>query len=187
MPEKGNEEFSGLLKMGGFVTIGRMKTLRIAVMVLLTALSQWGLWLAYTSSVGYRELCAGAGAAAIAPGAVWVLAGKGKICFRFRWRQAAQAIYVPWNVIVDTWKLMRAVAMQVFSARGAPSLLAAVEFEAAQNDPAAAGREALAITFMTITPNSVVLGIVPDQGVLLYHQIIPSPVATAARHLGARP
>ncbi|HTW95718.1 MAG TPA: hypothetical protein VMD30_13025 [Tepidisphaeraceae bacterium] len=161
-------------------------TVHMAI-IALTAGSQWVLWLAYTDSLGYREMCAGAGGAAIATLAVWIYGIKGKIRFRLSLRDVAQAIYLPWNVLVDTWKIVRAVGMQIFTAGGAPSLVAAVEFEVGQAKPIDAGRQALAITYTTLTPNSIVLGIVPEQGLMIYHRIVPGKLMAATRHLGARP
>ena len=90
--------------------------------------------------------------------------------------------------VSGTVEVLHGLAKQLFTAGGAPSFLAAVPFEiGSQDDPTEAGRRALATTYTTATPNFVVLGLVNEQGLMLYHQIIPGDVLTMTRRLGARP
>jgi multisubunit Na+/H+ antiporter MnhE subunit len=152
-----------------------------------TGLIQWAIWLCYTDSTGYREIIAGAIAAVISTVAVAVFARQAKLRFRFGARHVLQGIYLPWNVLTDTRQLLRALGKQLFSRKGAGSLTAAIAFDAGGNDAASAGRRALAVTYTTITPNCVVLGIVRDKRLMIYHQLLPANVSTMTCNLGARP
>lgn len=151
------------------------------------AASHWILWLAYTNNVGYREIIAGSIAAAISTVAGVVFAHQCKVCYRFRLTDLSQAIYLPWHILADTWNVLGAVAKQLFTRAGVCSLTAAVPFEVGGDDPKSAGRRALAVTLTTITPNSIVLGIVRDQRLMLYHQLVPDDLSGMTRHLGAQP
>jgi multisubunit Na+/H+ antiporter MnhE subunit len=153
----------------------------------LTLLTQWALWLIYTDSTGYREMIAGAIAAAIATLAVMVFTIQGNLSFQLQWKDVVQAIYLPWFALEGTWEILQGLAIQLFTRKGAQSFIGAVPFDVGQDQPRPAGRRALAVAYTTITPNFVVLGIVHAQGLLLYHQIVPGKVRAMTRHLGARP
>jgi hypothetical protein len=79
------------------------------------------------------------------------------------------------------------LAKQIFTREGAASFTAAVPFTVGRDTPVTMGRRALAVTYTTITPNFVVLGIVKEPGLLLYHQIVPGKILRMTRHLGAKP
>ena len=150
-------------------------------------LIQWALWLAFTDDVGYREIVAGFLGAAISATAGAVYSMQGKCHFRFRLKDVAQGWRIPWQAIKDTWAIFRAI-WTLGRSKKAGSLLAAVPFEPGRpGDPLAEARRALAVTYTTITPNVIVLGIVREQGLMLYHQIVGDPSLEIARRLGAKP
>jgi multisubunit Na+/H+ antiporter MnhE subunit len=160
---------------------------RSLIILVVTCVIQWAVWLCYTDSTGYREIIAGAIAAVISTVAVAMFASQAKVRFRFSARDIVQAIYLPWYALDGTWEIMHALAKQLFAKPGAPSFTAAVPFEVGGKDEASAGRRALAVSYTTITPNFVVLGIIRRQRLMLYHQILPGKVLTMTRNLGARP
>ena len=49
------------------------------------------------------------------------------------------------------------------------------------------GSAALEITYTTATPNFVVLGIVREQGIMLFHQVLKGDIIQMTQNLGARP
>jgi hypothetical protein len=154
--------------------------------VALTVAAHWVLWLIYTNNPGYREMIAGTVAALLATVGVVVFGAHGKIRFRLRAIDVLQVIRLPAYVVTDTAKLLRAIGEQMWGRRGAPSCIEAVEFDALGNDASSAGRRALAVTYGTISPNSVLVGVVTEQGLLLYHRIQPGRISPMLRHLGAR-
>ncbi len=145
---------------------------------------QWVIWLGYTNNSGAREMIAGAVAASVATAAAVVFSAQGHVRFRFRWRDLAQVVYLPWYALDGTWEVLKTLARQLFTRRGAPSFMATVQFDTGGDDPISAGRRALAVTYTTATPNSIVLGIVHEQRLMLYHQILPGKVLAMTRHLG---
>lgn len=162
--------------------------MRRLLIALLTVASQWGLWLVYTNNVGYRELIAGCVGAIFSAAAAVLFAVQGKVAFRFRLRDAAQMVHLPWLVVSDTIKVLGAVGRQIFTRAGASSRIAAVPFDAGGQDALSAGRRALGISYTTITPNSVVLGVIPgDPPLLLYHQVSIDALPAMTCNLGARP
>ncbi len=151
-------------------------------------LSNLWLYLAFTSNSGFREITAGVIVAGLATGAAVVFATAAGARFAFRLRDLAQALRLPGALLADSVKILQALAMQLFARRGPASVLAAVVFNAGDNRLAVdAGRRALAITYNSATPNSIMLGVVEDQDLMIYHQLIPGPLSPLVRKLGAEP
>lgn len=150
-------------------------------------LSQAGLYLIYTANAGWRELIASALAAGAATLGALVFARQSGIDMHLRWVDICRAWRVPGYVIRDTGLVFKGLAVQIFSSHGVSSRMTAVRFECGGDDPTAAGRRALSVSYTTSTPNSVVLGIFPREQLLLYHQFVPDGVSTMMQNLGARP
>lgn len=147
-----------------------------------------GLYLAFTSNAGWRELIAAVMTGTIATLATMVFATAGDVRFSFRLRDVIQAWRLPWYAIEGTFEVFEGLGKQLFSRGGAPSFLGAVRFEIGERESLKdAGRRALAITYTTATPNFVIIGFVEEQGLLLYHQIIPGEVRQMTRSMGANP
>ncbi|HEX5245016.1 MAG TPA: hypothetical protein VFW23_17285 [Tepidisphaeraceae bacterium] len=146
-----------------------------------------GLWLLFTSNLAKPELYVGLGAAAIATIATIVFEAVGLIHFRPRFIDLLQAWRLPWYALQGSYEILKGIALQIFTADGAPSIVIAVPYEAVGEDHASAARRALAVGYTTLTPNFVVLGIVMEQRLMLYHQILPGPVLQMTINLGARP
>jgi hypothetical protein len=145
-------------------------------------------YLALVSSYGVREFIAAAFTAVLAALATMVFARTAKVAFHLRWRDLLQAWRLPGCVLSGTWEIMRGLAKQLFTSRGASSVVAAVPFDVGDRENLAdAGRRALAITYTSGTPNFLILGIVDEQQWFLYHQIMPGDILTMTKNLGARP
>jgi hypothetical protein len=146
------------------------------------------LYLAFTANVGWRELIASALAGMLSAASAIIFAHAGKVKFSFRIRDVLQAWRIPQNVVSGTIEVLRALATQLFTARGADSAVRAVRFDMGdKDDPRDAGRRAMAITYTTATPNFIIMGMVDQQQLMLYHQIVPGKVRKMTRNLGARP
>ncbi len=150
-------------------------------------LMQLGLWLLFVAKFSLDELLAGMAASAVATIAAAVFEALGLVKFRPILHSLIQAWRIPWYLLSGTGEIFHGLAKQLFTHAGAPSTLRAVPFDVGGDDPESAARRALAVTYTTITPNFIVLGIVAEQGLLLYHQILPGPVLTITKQLGARP
>ncbi len=149
-------------------------------------LAHVGLWLVYVSKISTWEVLVGSAAAGLATLGLAVFGRLRLVKFRPTWRQIAECWAIPWYAVSGTWEIIRGIGRQVFTRRGAPSYLAAVPFEVGADDPQNAGRRALAVFYTTLTPNFVVVGVIREQGLLLYHQILPGEVLPMTRKLGAK-
>jgi hypothetical protein len=144
------------------------------------------LYLTFAFNIGIRELVVSILVGTIATIAVVVFMVTSDAHFTPRLRDLMQAFRLPGQIISGTGQVLEGLRRQLFTPRGADSVLAAVPFDVGQlNNPVEAGRRALAITYTTAAPNFVVLGIVEQQQIMLYHQIVPTTVPTMTQKLGA--
>ncbi len=147
---------------------------------------QVGLWLIYVSQFNTWELLVGTAAAGLATLGAAVFQRVCSVNFRPSLRQAAEIWRMPGYAVSGTWEILQGIGKQLFSKRRAPSYLASVPFAVGSEEPADVGRRALAVVYTTMTPNFIVLGVIREQGLLLYHQIIPGEVLQMTQNLGAK-
>jgi multisubunit Na+/H+ antiporter MnhE subunit len=152
----------------------------------LAAVGTWLFWVVLTDNTGWREMTCGAGAAAISMVATILFVWKIKANFRPRAKFLQQAVYVPGHVVTDTGRLVLTVVRRIFGARPASGIMA-VPFRRGANMPSSRMRRALAITYFTTTPNTLVLGISQEPELFLFHTIVPTPLPQFMERMGAEP
>ncbi len=145
-----------------------------------------GLWIVYVSQISAWEILVGAAAAGFATLGAVLLWRLRFVKFSPSFRQMAEVRRIPGYAVSGTWEILQGIAKQLFKG-GAPSYLAAVPFEVGSDSSECAGRRVLAVLYTTMTPNFLVIGIIREQGLLLYHQIVPGEVLNITRNLGAKP
>lgn len=145
------------------------------------------MWFLFVAEFSLPELFAGMAAAFVATVGTAVLQATAVIRLRPMLRFVLVAWRLPWHIVTGTGLILRGLAQQLFTRDGAPSLTRAVPFDVGGDDPRSAARRALAITYTTVTPNSIVIDIVREQGLLVFHQIIPADIYPITRQLGAEP
>lgn len=148
-------------------------------------ISQLVLWLVFADNSGFREIIVAAVAATIGTYFVRSFVARTKASFKFRARWVLQVLHVPKLLFTDTWVSLRVVALRLLG-RDVPGLIVAVKFDAGDDDAPSRGRRALAITYLTCAPNTLVMGIPRDQQLLFFHTLIPRPIPPFLLHLGAR-
>lgn len=92
----------------------------------------------------------------------------------------------PKYAVTGTWEILTVLARQLFARHPAASLVYTVPFEACGEDDASSTKRALAVSYTTMTPNFVVIGVDQDRCLMLYHQVKKSDVPEMTRKLGAR-
>jgi multisubunit Na+/H+ antiporter MnhE subunit len=147
-------------------------------------LTQWVLWIAFADNCGIREIAVGGASSAAATLTVFFFRQCTDDRFELHFKHLSQIIHVPVIVLSDTWILLRVVGLGLIG-REAPDKIVAVSFRMGGNDPASRGRRALAITYLTFTPNTLVLGLLPDEEVLFFHTVIPQPLPHFMFKMGA--
>ena len=144
-----------------------------------------GLWMMFVSLLQWNELLAGLAAALIGAVGDAVVKATGFAVFRPRASQALLILRLPGEVLSNTLVVFAELFHRIL--RGSSrSRLQVVPFDAGGDDNESAARRALAILYITVPPNSVVVGIDRERHYLLLHQLVPAPVSPVTRRLGAQ-
>ncbi|HYZ28065.1 MAG TPA: Na+/H+ antiporter subunit E [Thermoleophilaceae bacterium] len=144
------------------------------------------LWVVLTDSVRIEEMLAGALVAALAATGFEVarrqrLAPEGirPSLARRTWRVLVQ-------VAPDVWRLTRAAFGQVAQRRARRGEVVAIPFRQDGGAADAAARRAVAAAVGSVAPNSIVVGVDPDSGTMLVHQLEPTRKPSELDPLGLR-
>lgn len=124
------------------------------------------------------------GAAGFALWGTLAFARAARLDFRFRARDLLQAWRLGGYAVTDTVKVLHALGRQLFTPGGADSYLGLARYKDVHDSPLAAGRRALAVAYVSSTPNSIVLDIMREEGAVLFHQVQRGPVNALAQNLG---
>ena len=144
-------------------------------------------YLLFTSNLQKEEVYAGLAVGVVATIASATLQSLGLVRFRPRGRDLIQAWRLPWYMVSGAWELTKALCQQLFTTAGCQSIVYAVPFDMGGDAPPDVSRRTLATVYTTLTPNFVILGFIPEQRLLLYHQVLQGPVLKMTEKLGARP
>ena len=106
---------------------------------------------------------------------------------RFSVRSVMEIWRVPGSVIADAGCVVKILLRDVVTTHPAESLYVEFPFQVSEDEPLRAGCEVLAVTYMTASPNAVVLGVDHARERMMIHQLERTPVPALAKRLGARP
>jgi multisubunit Na+/H+ antiporter MnhE subunit len=128
------------------------------------------LWVMIDDSLQFDELLAGAGAAAIAAVAAEFAAYQASVRYRVRpgWRLATEILRLPGEVARDTLTVFGALARMLVTGRAPEGGYAELS---ASGPPGEAGG-VLLIGVRSFAPNTFVLGIDDERGVLVVHHLV---------------
>jgi multisubunit Na+/H+ antiporter MnhE subunit len=134
------------------------------------------LWLAFVDTLAAAEVVLGLVAAAVAATAAEVVRDQELVRFRLepRWLRGLGGL--PWQVLRDSWLLAEALWGQL---RGRPvrGVFRVVPFPVEQDDARSAARRALVTGVVSLAPNTYVVGIEGEEGVVLVHQLVHDPAS----------
>lgn len=168
---------------------------RHAVERLVSAVLDWGvlflLWLMYVGEGSKSEMITGALAGALA--AVASESVRGHNLARFY--PATHWIYVlgrlPAAVLRDCGRLTRLLVRRFVRGEPPPATFDEIDFQSGGDDARSAARRALAVSALSLPPNSYVIGVDRGRNRLLLHTLMPNRDAETmaialARHGGSR-
>ena len=144
-------------------------------------------WIWLVAGTHLHEMIVGAAAVLVATLFLLLVRGSQPDVIRLHWKDVAQGWRIPWNVLCDTWVVTLVFFLDLFHLRPAGSYYRVCGFKCSKRDPAIQSRGVLATIYMTMTPNSIVLGIDPTLSRMLFHQIQLSSVPKMTQALGAKP
>ncbi len=141
-------------------------------------------WIACVATVRAHELLVGAGAVLLSVASSLFVVRTLPLRFRPSVREIAQIWHIPSTVVIDLFQITLILARD-FAAQTAPSLFRSAPWGPVRNNGEDTAKRALAITYTTVSPNCIVVGIDCKRGQILFHQLKATSVPTLTRNLGA--
>lgn len=140
------------------------------------------LWLLFVCQITTGEVLIGLAAAVVA--VVGFEASRRAEPLRFQppLRAVAQIWRVPGLILQGTWVLIIELARRV-RGRRKRSLFQLTPFRAVGADGRSVGKRVLAVTFVTLPPNFLIIGIDRKSKLMLFHQVRKDPVPEIVRRL----
>lgn len=150
-----------------------------------TALLLVGAWWLFVGTVSPQEWVVGALAIAAATVYESRVRAVEPLLLHLSARDVAQAWRLPGTVLSDAWIVTRLLVLDFWGAKKADSRFRLAPFYsgAAGDDPHARERQALAVAYSTVSPNSIVLGVDRERNLMLFHQVERRPLPTLTRAL----
>jgi hypothetical protein len=151
-------------------------------MVLTVALAVF--WVACVATVRSHEMIVGLGAVLLSVLSCLYVVRTLPLQFRPTLGEVAQIWRLPVYIVVDllqiTWVLILDCA-----GRPAPSLFRSAPWGPVENNGRDTAKRALAVSYSTVSPNCIVVGIDCGRGQILFHNLKKSPIPKMMRNLGA--
>ena len=138
------------------------------------------LWQLFVNTFLASEVIAGVAAAAVAATAAELVRGQGLVHFHFRLRWLLQAGRLPRGVILDSWTLATVLWRRTVRGERIHGDFEAVPFESGGDDARSSARRALYVAAISLTPNTIVVGIDREDDTMLVHELVPSGPAGAS-------
>ena len=145
------------------------------------------LWMLFVSQWKKDELLIGIGAALIGAVADAIVKAEGFAKFSPKPEWLLLLLWMPYYVAKGSWACFKAFFGEILGRSPASTFAAKGYSPAKRQDATSAAKRALATTFLTIPPNSIVVGIDSEQEQVLTHEIEPEPVSLMAQKLGVQP
>lgn len=144
------------------------------------------LWWAFTASHKLHEMLVGLIATALTAAFFANVLRTETLNLELRARDLAQCWRLPKEILHDCWVLTVVLWKDLFGGQPAGSFYRACGFKTSRRDPLLIGRTALAVAYTTMSPNMLVIGVDPDQSLMLFHQLQRDKVSEMTRQLGAQ-
>ena len=140
------------------------------------------LWLLFVYQISRAELLTGAGAAAVAVFALEISLRAEPLMFRPQFRWFGQLWRMPATILADLWRLLTRIVAHL-QRKPSPALFQKAAFHTTGKPSQQAAQRCLAVTFMSLPPNSVMVEIDTNERRMTFHQIYRAPVPTMIRKL----
>lgn len=123
----------------------------------------------------WQEASAGAVAAGIATTAAVATYRAGGLAFRPRLRWLRLLARIPWSIFVDCGVVAAALWRRLVHGEMVTGSFRTVPFDPGGEGSVSAARRALVTAGVSLAPNTYVVAIDRDRGLLFVHQLVPSP------------
>jgi hypothetical protein len=129
-------------------------------------------WVVLDDSIAVDELLAGAGAAALAATLAEFASYQSGLRLRLRSEWVAPALRLPGQILRDTWTVFAALWRLLAHGEQPPSAFAGEPVRYGGQSAEATTRRFLLIGGRSVAPNSFVLGLDAESGLMVVHQLV---------------
>ncbi|MEA2482299.1 MAG: hypothetical protein QOC55_246 [Thermoleophilaceae bacterium] len=143
-------------------------------------------WMVLTDSVRLSELLAGAAVAALGATAFEVVRRQRVTRQAVLPRLSLRAWRVLPRVLPDVARLTRAAFAQLVQREPVRGRVVAMPLGYAGDSPAARSHRAVAVGFGSVAPNTIMIGVDEESGLLVVHQLVPTRKPSDLDPLGLR-
>ncbi len=143
------------------------------------------LWAGFTAGFKVHEMLVGAVATAATVAFLANVLRTETFAFDLRLRDVLQVWQLPAAIARDSWILIVVLFKDLLGWERAGSFYLTCGFKTSRRDPLLVGRSALAVMYTTMSPNMMVIGIDPEQSLMLFHQLKRDAVPEYSQALGA--
>ena len=151
------------------------------------ALAAAGCWIVFTGSFAAQEMLAGVVALLLVLGFMRAVEHCYPVDVEFAAKDLVQIWRLPWAMLTDSVQVSRVLFEDLFGVQREPARMRALHWYAGNPSAAKRGQAVLAATYLSATPNSIVLGVDHEQSLMIVHELKPTPASALARSLGAQP
>ncbi len=137
----------------------------------------------FTSNLSWQEFAIGVVAAAVGAVGDAIVKSEGLAKFRPRARWILLIFWEPWYVLKGTW-LVFSELVRPLGGKRLRGKSHAVPFQYGGQDDASAARRAILAAYVTVSPDSIVVGLDPEKHLVLLHQLGTDEIPELARRLG---
>ena len=163
-----------------------MKARRWPVFWLAAWLLAFALWMVHVDSPKLPEIVAGVIVATVAATGTELARGQRVAGIAVRPSFLAHAWRVVLRALPDIGRLIAAAFSQSVRPRAARGRVVALRFPHGGEEPEENGRRALAQALGSLAPNTIVVGVDPERGRLIAHQLVPTGDPDELDSLGLR-
>jgi len=141
--------------------------------------------MAFVSNPTKDELLIGLVAALIGAIADWDVKREKYFKFEPKASWLMLGLLLPWYVVKGSLGTLKAFFLRLSGGKLA-STFKVSHYDALASDPRSAAKRALATAYLTIPPNSIIVGIDKERGRVLTHQMVPALPTLIERKLGVQ-
>lgn len=134
----------------------------------------FGLYLLFVAKLTAAEALVGSVAAALAATGTMATARAADLHFRPRIRWLRLLLRLPWRVLADCGIVGMALWRQIVQRQNVDGAFRIVPFDSGGDDAVSTARRALVTAGVSLAPNTYVVAVDRQRGVLLVHQLVPS-------------
>lgn len=152
-------------------------------------LALFAIWMLLVDSLARPEVIAGFGAAFLALPVALLVSARVERRFQMRARWLRELRSAPFFVLRDSLLVLRALCLHVIGRETMRGEFRLVPWSPAEGDDVEANSwQAFAVIATSIAPNTYIIGVDPERGVALAHQLTPTtPASLRASVVGATP